>query len=116
MTPIDTGSDYFPEAWHDGGQVYCRLAGDLNVETVPWAKVVLQKLITDYQPNALIVDLKDVSMIDSSGLATLVMGRKQMPAAGKIVLKNPSAPVRGLISIARLDKLFDFDDADNASA
>lgn len=111
MTPIDTGSELIPEAHQDGEAVYCRLADDLTVKTAPWAKVVFGKLIKDYSPQNLVLDLKDVGFIDSAGLATLVLARKLMPGGGKITLQHMSDPVRGLIKIAHLDQLFAFDDA-----
>ena len=111
MTPIDTGSELFPEAWHDGDTVYCRLADDLNVQTVPWAKAVFNKLLVDHRPTKLIVDLRDVGFVDSSGLAALVVARKGLPADGAIVLRDTAGPVRGLLKIAQLDQLFTFEES-----
>ncbi len=108
MTPIETGSDYFPEAWIEGSTVYCRLNADLNLDVVPWAKVVFNKLIADYKPQKLIIDLKDVGFIDSAGLATLVLARRLM-GGSPIVLRDAAAPVKGLMAIAQLAQLFTFE-------
>jgi len=108
MKPIDTGSEFVPEAWVDGTTVYCKLAGDLNVQTVAWARVVFARLIADYKPKKLVVDLEPVGFIDSAGLAALVLARKQL-GDGVVTLANAAAPVCGLLKIAQLDKLFSFD-------
>jgi anti-anti-sigma factor len=114
MKPIDTGSEYFPEAWQDGQTVYCRLAADLNLDAAPWAKVVFNKLIADYKPEKLIVDLRDVKFIDSAGLATLVLARRLMGGA-PIVLRDAAAPVKGLMSIAQLAQLFTFENSNDTT-
>ncbi len=106
MTLLETGSEFFPEAWKDGGTVYCRLSGDLTVQNVPWARVVFNKLIGDHKPDRLIVDLRDVSYIDSAGLASLVLARKLLGSDNALELRGLADPVRGLLRIAQLDQLF----------
>ena len=65
-----------------------------------------------------IVDLHQVSQMDTSGLTTLVaayiaVGKQQ----GRIVLLNPSGRVRELLRVTRLETLFPlFDSEDDAVA
>jgi anti-sigma B factor antagonist len=61
-----------------------------------------------------IVDLRQVSQMDTSGLTTLVAAyvavRKQQ---GRIVLVNPSGRVRELLRVTRLDTLFQVFDSEH---
>ena len=57
--------------------------------------------------NVFIVDLKNVSFMDSSGLAALVLIHKRIQAAGcKLFLVSISAPVRMLFELTSLDSVF----------
>ena len=57
--------------------------------------------------NIFIVDLKNVSFMDSSGLAALVLIHKRIQAAGgKLFLVSISAPVRMLFELTSLDSVF----------
>jgi anti-sigma B factor antagonist len=51
-----------------------RLRGRLNINSSPALRDRLMALLQEQSPKAVIVDLSDVSYIDSSGLATLIEG------------------------------------------
>jgi anti-sigma B factor antagonist len=63
-----------------------------------------------------VVDLRQVSQMDTSGLTTLVAAyiavRKQQ---GRIVLVNPSNRLRELLRVTRLDTLFQVFDSEDAA-
>lgn len=55
----------------------------------------------------IIIDLSQVSFIDSNGLGVLVAGlKKAIRNKGDIRLVNPTAAVRMLMEITRVDKVF----------
>lgn len=84
-----------------------RLSGDIDITTSPDLKKTLDRAITDTK-NKVVLNLKDVSYVDSSGLATLVEIFKILRSRnGNLKLTDLSDKVKGLFEITKLDKLFD---------
>jgi anti-sigma B factor antagonist len=66
--------------------------------------IFLQKEID----NQFIIDLKDVTKCDSSGLSVLLLSeRLEREKNKKLILKNVNTAVRDLMKIARLDRVFE---------
>ncbi|MDZ4712750.1 MAG: STAS domain-containing protein [bacterium] len=66
--------------------------------------IFLQKEID----NQFIIDLKDVTKCDSSGLSVLLLSeRLEREKNKKLILKNVNTAVRELMQIARLDRVFE---------
>ena len=69
--------------------------------------------VFDKKCSKLLVNLKKVSYIDSSGLATFVEALQRMKrAGGKLVLAGLAPAVRGVFEIAKLDSIFDLTDSE----
>lgn len=61
--------------------------------------------ITIQQPSHIIIDLANVSFMDSSGLAILVYGMNQCrKGGGNFCLCNPTQPIRMILELTRLDQ------------
>ena len=93
------------------------LAGEIDLHVSPRVAESLGALIRR-KPKRLVVDLSQVSYIDSSGLAVLIEGMQNMEAYGaKLVLAGLQENVRPIFEIARLDQVFAiFPDAKTALA
>lgn len=73
--------------------------------------------ILDKKCTKLLVDLKKVSYVDSSGLATFVEALQRMNrTSGKLVLMGLSAAVRGVFEIAKLDSIFVLADSEEKAS
>ena len=82
------------------------LEGDLDFHSSPELRSELAKLAERKAPTIL-VDLKGVGYIDSSGLATFVeLFQRMKRYGGKLALFNLSAGVRSVFEIAKLDTIF----------
>ncbi|WP_309735318.1 STAS domain-containing protein [Chamaesiphon sp. OTE_75_metabat_556] len=58
--------------------------------------------------NLVLLDMSDVNFIDSSGLSALIIALKMLRSAGgDLYLCSIAAPVRDLLNITRMDRLFD---------
>lgn len=69
--------------------------------------------VFDEKCSKLLVNLRKVSYIDSSGLATFVEALQRMKrAGGKLVLAGLAPAVRGVFEIAKLDSIFDLTDSE----
>jgi len=77
--------------------------GEINLSTSQELKKSFEKLPI----KKIVVDLEQVSYIDSSGLATLVeMLKKVRGQGGSLGLAGMSDKVKSLFEITKLDKLF----------
>lgn len=73
--------------------------------------------LLDKKCSKLLVDLKKVTYVDSSGLATFVEALQRMnKMGGKLVLTGLSASVRGVFEIAKLDSIFVLADSEEGAA
>jgi anti-sigma B factor antagonist len=93
------------------------LTGEIDLHVSPRISASLGAMI-DAKPKQVVVDLTNVSYIDSSGLAVLIEGMQNVEAyGGKFALAGLQANVRPIFEIARLDQVFRiFPDTDAALA
>ncbi|HET6406643.1 MAG TPA: STAS domain-containing protein [Chthoniobacteraceae bacterium] len=80
--------------------------GELDLHNSPVVKEQLESLIGEQRPKV-VVDLSDVSYIDSSGLAVFIEAMQRiMGYGGSFVICGLQENVRNIFSIARLDQVF----------
>ena len=93
----------------DGGTTIVRPTTDrLDIEVAAEFRAMLLSLI-DQGQHQLIVDLKDVTFIDSSGLGALVSALKTLKrgsGTGDVRLARVQPPVVSLLEIIRLNRVF----------
>ena len=90
----------------EGGVVLVRLNGRLDATTSPEVRETLQTLLEQDQPK-IIIDLKDVPFIDSSGLASLVSGlRMAREKEGTIALSGIQPQAQTVFRLTMLDRIF----------
>ena len=82
-------------------------AGEIDMHSSP----ILRKEIMAFvgqRITPLVVDLKEVTYIDSSGIATFVEGLKgAMSYGGKLKLLGLAPQIREIFSFSKLDKVFE---------
>ena len=97
------------EVANDSGTTIVRPTSDrLDIEVAAEFRSMLLSLI-DQGNRQLVVDLNDVSFIDSSGLGALVSALKTLKrssGAGDVRLARVQAPVVSLLEIIRLNRVF----------
>ncbi len=85
------------------GVIIFAVSGEININTSPELKKHFEKQAT----RKIIVDLQQVTYVDSSGLATLVeMLKKTKVQGGSLGLASMPDKIRSLFEITKLDKLF----------
>ncbi|HEY0368311.1 MAG TPA: STAS domain-containing protein [Chthoniobacterales bacterium] len=93
------------------------LEGEIDLHVSPRIASSLTAMVNQ-KPPQLVVDLSQVSYIDSSGLAVLIEAMQNVAAyGGKFALAGLQETVRPIFEIARLDQVFRiFPDVDAALA
>jgi anti-sigma B factor antagonist len=99
------------------GMKVITLSGEIDMYSSPTLRKELIFLINK-RVNPLLVDLKEVSYIDSSGIATFVEGLKSMKSyGGRLKLIGLLKGVKEIFSFSKLDQVFqiygNIDDAVN---
>jgi anti-sigma B factor antagonist len=93
------------------------LKGEIDLHVSPSVTASLNRMI-EKKPERLVVDLSEVTYIDSAGLAALIEGMQKVEGyGGKFRLAGLQETVRSIFEISRLDQVFQiFPDADAALA
>jgi anti-sigma B factor antagonist len=93
------------------------LKGEIDLHVSPSVTASLNSMI-EKKPQRLVVDLSDVTYIDSAGLAALIGAMQKVEGyGGKFLLAGLQETVRSIFEISRLDQVFQiFPDADAALA
>jgi anti-sigma B factor antagonist len=90
---------------HDGETVLSA-AGELDVNTAPELREQLARLVND-GARQIVVDLADVSFVDSTALSVLVSALKRLRQSdGDLALASPTPSVRRVFEITGLTRLF----------
>jgi len=83
------------------------LSGRFDIQTAPQVSEWMQDA-TSTPPAKVVVDLSDVSFLDSTALSTLVQGLKRSRELnGDVRLCGLHQPVRMIFELTRLDKAFE---------
>jgi anti-sigma B factor antagonist len=83
------------------------LEGELNIYAAPQLKETLVAALRANLGNP-VLDLSNVSEIDTAGLQMLVVARRLSIAGGtQLKIVNPSAPAREVLELCGLDKLIE---------
>jgi len=84
-----------------------QISGDVDLYSSPQVREQVVNLIDKKNPN-LLVNLADVTYMDSSGVATLVEALQLTnKKGGKLKLFNLGNAIRDVFELSRLDKVFD---------
>src|SRR5205814_8459089 len=94
-----------PQARRDRPDVL-PLKGEIDLHVSPSVTASLNAMI-EKKPRLLVVDLSEVTYIDSAGLAALIEAMQKVEAyGGKFLLAGLQETVRSIFEISRLDQVF----------
>ena len=82
------------------------LDGEIDHHSAKNMREAIDAAIAELMPEMLVLDFKDVSFMDSSGIG-LILGRQRIMESfgGGVAVKNPSPSVRRIIQVAGLSRL-----------
>lgn len=89
------------------GVIEIAAAGELDLSTSDLLREAVDVCCERDSLRVLMMDLRDLSFIDSTGLRALWYSRERAQAAGcELVLRSPSEAVQHLLRVTRLEKVF----------
>jgi anti-sigma B factor antagonist len=92
------------------------MRGELDLLSAPPLRELLATVFSQKQPQRLVLDLKELIYLDSTGLSVFVTAQKRAAAAGvELSLVDPNPSVRRLFEITALDRIFTILDPEGSS-
>ena len=86
------------------GSLTLALMGELDLSSAPTLRACLEQL--DPGVEEIVVDLTDVSFMDSTGLALLVSTEHTLTTrGGRLTVRRPSGAVRRVLMVSGVDQL-----------
>ena len=90
----------------EGNWTVLDVAGEVDLSSAPILRARIEELV-HLKTQRLIVDLRDVSFMDSSGLSVLVACMKRMrEAGGELAIACPNGSILKVFTVTGLDRLF----------
>ncbi len=98
------------------GGIKLVLEGELTLNTYPELETVLKRAV-EAKLKKVLIDLRKVDYVDSSGLRLLVEYHHQVAyLQGKLILSGLTLNVKKVIEVTRLNKFFNIQDGSDAAA
>jgi stage II sporulation protein AA (anti-sigma F factor antagonist) len=91
---------------HDSGCVTASLSGELDHHSAPEVKGALDDALRRFSDADLILDLKNLSFMDSSGLGVLLGRYKQLKARGRgLYVRNVGQQIEKVFTISGIYRI-----------
>lgn len=104
---VDVGPDVLE------GATLIAVSGDLDLSTSAALETRLETRLEGFEAarSTIVLDLSDVTFMDSTGLRALWTIRQRVASTGgQTLLRAPSDAVRRVLKTTKLDKVFDYAD------
>ena len=89
-----------------GDVLNIKLVGEIDHHSAVRVRADIDTLIFESRPKRVILDLSQISFMDSSGLG-LIMGRYTLikELGGTLILRSPTAAVTKILSLAGMERI-----------
>lgn len=90
----------------DGGVLEVKLMGEIDHHSAVSVRADIDGLIFDLRPQKVVLDLSEISFMDSSGLG-LIMGRYALikDFGGTLSLRAPTVAVMKILTLAGMERM-----------
>ena len=94
----------------DGGVLEVKLIGEIDHHSAVSVRSDIDGLIFDLRPQKVVLDLSEISFMDSSGLG-LIMGRYALikDFGGTLSLRAPTVAVMKILTLAGMERMIKID-------
>jgi len=86
-----------------------RVVGEIDVRTAPSLRHALDRAVAEGSGDV-VLDLAEVTFVDSSGLGVILGRYRRMPEGRTLVLRSPRPHVRSLLDVAGVTRLLPVED------
>ena len=89
--------------YNDGRRITASISGDIDHHSARELRISIDDVISSSRPELLIIDMKNVGFMDSSGVG-LILGRLKAVKAvgGELIVKNARKEIADVISFSGL--------------
>ena len=88
------------------GRLTVSLSGELDQHEAKSAMRSLDELLEEYLPRDLVLELSELSFMDSSGIALMIrLNRRIRDMGGRMWIENPTRQPKRVIDTAGIDRL-----------
>ena len=88
------------------GRLTVSLRGELDQHEARGAMRSMDELLEEYLPRDLVLELSELSFMDSSGIALMIrLNRRMKEMGGRMWIENPAKQPRRVIDAAGIDRL-----------
>ncbi|HVE99420.1 MAG TPA: STAS domain-containing protein [Mycobacteriales bacterium] len=104
-------ADGFAVSFGDDGDgtTVLTIRGDLDIATAPGLVATFDELSGSGAP-AIVVDMRQVTFMDSSGLSALLVAGRRVPPGTRLVLRRPSEQVLRVLTLTGMLDSFEIED------
>ena len=106
MAPGNPRDDPVAGVSQNGEAVVVRLTGELDLYNAPALRAALLEH-AERHPKRLVVDLAEVTFVDSTALGALIVARSRAGSKDAFVLVAPGLETRRALEISGLDRHFE---------
>ena len=97
----------------DGADAVVEVSGEVDLSSAPQLRQGLADLIDEQGNLSIVIDLRDLDFIDSTGLNVLAQAQQHVHrSGGRIILAHVPAMAQKVLEISGLVALFDIGDDD----
>lgn len=105
------GTDFSLTFTRDSGAVVVGVSGELDCATASILEERLEDLLSDQGNLSIVLDLSDMTFVDSTGLAVFVTAYRHLhERGGSLLLRRPSASTWKVFETTGLDRVLPIDD------
>lgn len=95
--------------------IICRAEGEININTSPELRKSFDNFIKN-KTTKILMDFKEISYIDSSGLATMIeLLQRLKKIGGRFRIYNMDQKVKNVFEVTKLHKLFEIFDSEETA-
>ena len=88
------------------GRLTVSLRGELDQHEARGAMRSMDELLEEYLPRDLVLELSELSFMDSSGIALMIrLNRRMKEMGGRMWIENPAKQPKRVIDAAGIDRL-----------